>query len=80
MRAHQVPASLPPKKGNKKRINNAVVDHIAPVVDPVTGFISWDDTIARMFVEEEGLQVLCHKCHSRKTMEEKEIAKNARQK
>ena len=77
-KSHKVPASLPPKKGNKKRINNAVVDHIEPVIDPSIGWVSWDDVINRMFCEEDGLQVLCHTCHSRKTMEEKEIKKNAK--
>lgn len=46
-----------------------VVDHIAPVV-PVTGFVSWDDVIHRMFCGVEGLQVLCKTCHSVKTKEE----------
>lgn len=77
-RAHQVPASLPPKPGNKKRINNAVVDHIHPVIDPVTGFVSWDDVIARMFCEEDGLQLLCHECHTRKTQDERELRNASR--
>jgi hypothetical protein len=46
-----------------------VVDHISPVV-PVTGFVSWDDVITRMFCPAEGLQVLCKTCHSIKTKEE----------
>lgn len=70
---HIVPASLPPKKGNKKRINNAVVDHIYPVINPSTGFVSWDDTIERMFCEVEGLQILCYECHNNKTDEERRI-------
>lgn len=77
-RAHTVPASLPPKAGNKRRINNAVVDHIEPIINPETGFISWDITIERMFVEAEGLQLLCHDCHSRKTAEERNRARMAR--
>ena len=80
VKAHKVPASLPPQKEGGKRVNNAVVDHIHPVINPKTGFVSWDDTIKRMFCEADGLQVLCHKCHSRKTMDEKEIAKNAKRK
>ena len=66
---HLVPATLPPKPGNKKRIDNAVVDHVSPVV-PVTGFTTWDVIIKNMFCEVGGLQVLCHECHSRKTQEE----------
>lgn len=46
-----------------------VVDHIAPVV-PVTGFISWDDVISRMFCSADGLQVLCKTCHAVKTKAE----------
>lgn len=69
--AHIVDASLPPIKGNKRRINNAVVDHIEPVV-PLTGFISWDDIIERMFCEVDGLQVLCYDCHNKKTREERQ--------
>ena len=72
---HKVKASLPPKPGNKRRINNAVVDHIQPIIDPVTGFKSWDDTIDRMFCESDNLQVLCHDCHKHKTQDEKEISK-----
>lgn len=75
---HAVPASLPPAKGNKRRINNAVVDHIHPIIDPAVGFVSWDEVIKRMFVEEDGLQVLCHACHSKKTKEEKEIRQNVK--
>jgi 5-methylcytosine-specific restriction endonuclease McrA len=50
------------------------VDHISPIVDPALGFTTWDDTIARMFCEKDGLQVLCKDCHDNKTKEEKEIA------
>lgn len=75
---HKVKASLPPKPGNKRRINNAVVDHIQPVIDPKKGFVSWDDVIARMFCEKEDFQILCHECHSNKTKEEKEIRKNVK--
>lgn len=46
-----------------------VVDHISPVV-PVTGFISWDDVIARMFCSADGLQVLCKTCHGIKSKQE----------
>ena len=45
------------------------VDHIAPVV-PLSGFISWDDVIARMFCGKDGLQVLCKTCHGIKTKQE----------
>lgn len=51
------------------------VDHMSPVVDPATGFISWDVYIDRMFCEEYNLQVLCTTCHKAKTAKEKDDAK-----
>ena len=47
------------------------VDHIFPVVDPKTGFVSWDLFIDRIFCEIENLQVLCKPCHKIKTDQEK---------
>ncbi len=70
---HEVPVSLPPLPGNKRRINNAIVDHIAPVVDPKRGFISWDELIKRLFCEADGFQLLCHECHSAKTADEMKL-------
>lgn len=76
-RKHKVPVTLPPKPGNKRRINNVLVDHIDPVVDPSVGFTTWDEYIERMFCEENGLQVLCDECHTRKTNEER-VQRNSR--
>ncbi len=70
---HEVPASLPPKPGNKRRINNSVVDHIQPVVDPRVGFVDWNTLIKRLFCEENGFQLLCHECHSDKTADERKL-------
>lgn len=72
----EVPASI---KVDGKRVNNAVVDHIVPVIDPEVGFTNWDDVIERMFCEEDKLQVLCHKCHEEKTNQERATAKARRQ-
>lgn len=74
-KAHEVPASLPPPEGKKKRINNVQVDHKVPIIDPIEGFVSWDEVVRRMFIEAEGLQVLCYECHRRKTQDEKELKK-----
>jgi 5-methylcytosine-specific restriction endonuclease McrA len=63
-----VPASI---KIDGKRKDNAIVDHIEPVV-PVTGFDSWDACIARLYCGADNLQVLCRACHDRKTKEERE--------
>ena len=45
------------------------VDHIETVT-PITGFVSWDDIIERMFIEKDGLQLLCKTCHSVKSKAE----------
>lgn len=69
----EVPAST--RDENGKRVKNAVVDHIIPVIDPEIGWVSWDETIDRMFPEIDGLQVLCYQCHEEKTNKEKALAK-----
>lgn len=51
------------------------VDHVSPVVDPTTGFVSWDVYIDRMFCERSNLQVLCTTCHKEKTAKEKNDSK-----
>lgn len=68
------PPTLPIPAGKKRRINNAVVDHIDPIIDPHVGFRTWDEVIERMFCELDNLQVLCHPCHTVKTAEERAIA------
>ena len=64
---------------NGKRVNNAVVDHRDPIIDPEVGFVSWDETIERMFVEKDKLDLLCHECHTKKTNEERALARDRRQ-
>lgn len=55
------------------------VDHKQPVIDPTTGFTSWDDVVNRMFCEKDNLQVLCiDPCHKLKTSAEKQLAKERR--
>jgi 5-methylcytosine-specific restriction endonuclease McrA len=61
-------------KDGRKRVQNVVVDHIEPIVNPETGFTTWDDVINRMFCEEDNLQVVCKQCHDEKSAEEKRIA------
>ena len=51
------------------------IDHIAPVVDPVRGFVSWDEFIARLFVEVEGFRCLCESCHAEVTAQQREVRK-----
>lgn len=70
-----VPATT---KDGRRRVKNVHVDHILPVIDPNEGFTTWDSVIERLFVEKEGLQVLCSACHKIKSDEEKAQAKARR--
>ena len=54
---------------------SVAVDHLQPVVNPETGFTTWDDYIARLFCGPDLLQVLCDTCHDAKTAREREIRK-----
>lgn len=63
----------------RKRVNNIYVDHIDPIISPETGFVSWDETIERMFCEIDNLALLCKKCHDIKSQEERDIATKRRQ-
>ena len=54
------------------------VDHIEAIIDPLVGFVSWDEVVNRMFCEKENLQVLCTPCHKVKTAAEKTLAKERR--
>lgn len=71
-KSHSVPASI---KEKDKRVNNVAVDHIYPVIDPSTGFVSWDNAIERLFVEAEHYQILCRDCHALKTSDERKLRK-----
>lgn len=64
----------------RKRDKNIFVDHIVPIVDPHVGFTTWDETIEKMFCDSSNLQLLCKKCHSIKSQEEIDIAKERRAK
>ena len=59
-----------------KRVKNVFVDHEPPVINPLTGFTTWDSFINNLFCEEEGLQLLCKACHDQKSQEERLLAKN----
>lgn len=56
------------------------LDHIQPVVDPETGFTTFDDYITRLFCDESGFQVLCIPCHKKKTEKERRVRINTRRK
>lgn len=74
----EVPATLPPKEGNKRRIKNITADHIDPIVDPHVGFVGFDTWIERAFVELDKFQAICYDCHTNKTKEERDIATKRR--
>ena len=65
--------------GNDFPSRDVQVDHIEPVVDPSTGFQSWDIFIDRLFCDRGNLQVLCTACHKLKTSEENLQSKLKRQ-
>jgi len=65
----------PTIKVGRKRVNNVFVDHINPIVDPAVGFVDWDTFINRMFCEKDNLQLLCGDCHDKKSLKERQIAK-----
>lgn len=63
-----------------KRKKNILVDHIIPVMSPDPSENDWDSVVNRMFVEEDGLQILCTECHREKTNEELAAAAVVRRK
>lgn len=56
------------REAGKKVVNNNV-DHIDPAT-PITGFVSWDNYIERLFCDSDNLQLLCKPCHKEKCAEE----------
>jgi len=55
--------------GNK----DIAIDHIKPVVDPIRGFVSWDEYIQRLFCEADGFRAICKDCHDKVTANQREI-------
>ena len=68
----------PTTKDGRKRVKNVFVDHIKPIVDPETGFTTWDDYIESMFCERDNLQLLCKSCHDEKSAKERAVSVEAR--
>lgn len=46
------------------------LDHVEPVISVETGWVSWDEYIARLFPDIDGWQLLCVECHQAKSIEE----------
>lgn len=55
------------------------IDHHIPVVDPNTGFTTFDDYIERMFCDASNLRRLCISCHEAKSAREIVIRKETAQ-
>lgn len=49
------------------------LDHIQPVVDPVSGFQGWDEFFAGLFCDEINYRGLCSPCHDVKSSQENKI-------
>jgi 5-methylcytosine-specific restriction endonuclease McrA len=47
-----------------------VVDHKVPASEPSALILNWNSFFDRLFVTSEHLQILCIKCHDRKTESE----------
>lgn len=56
------------------------VDHIVPIVNPQTGFTTWDDYINKLFCPAVELQIICLICNTSKTQTENQLRKIYRQK
>lgn len=54
------------------------LDHIVPVVDPQKGWEDLDVFAERMFVDEDGFQVICSRHHDEKTKNETVVRKKTR--
>lgn len=67
--------------GSVSNISGINVDHVSPVV-PIgkryTDF-TWDQLVARLWCDESNLQVLCKKCHKKKSKEEASARRKAKQ-
>lgn len=65
--------------GDKFSRKGVQVDHIDPVIDPNTGFKSFDEYIERLFVISNKLQVLCKDtCHRIKSKGENAIRRKVK--
>ena len=59
--------------GNLFVAKDVEVDHVTPVVDPATGFTTWDEFIKRLYCSTENLQVLDKECHKEKSASERAL-------
>lgn len=52
------------------------LDHIDPVINPQTGFVDWNTYITRLFIPQNGYQVLCKRCHKTKTHDTENVVRD----
>lgn len=52
------------------------MDHIAPVVDPASGFEGWDIFFKGLFCDEINYRGLCSPCHDVKSSKENKVRRN----
>jgi hypothetical protein len=58
--------------------HDIAIDHIQPVIDPLTGFTTWDSYIERLYCPESNLQCLCLSCHKEKSNGENEVRRRTK--
>lgn len=49
------------------------VNHKNPVVDPCTGFVGYDEYVARLFVGADEMEALCKSCHLAVTADQRAL-------
>jgi len=56
------------------------VDHIEPVVPigKTSREMTWDELVDRLYCDIENLQVLCTKCHKKKSAEERSLRQDVK--
>lgn len=75
MRRVQFSCAICGIKASRKGVQ---VDHVEPVIDPNTGFKTYDEYIKRLFVNLDKLQVLCKECHRVKSKGENAIRRKVK--
>lgn len=48
-----------------------VIDHKIPVISTTTGFVDWNEFIARLWCSKDNLQRICSTCHDKKSYSER---------
>jgi len=62
-------------KSCKQEVNKIQLDHILPIVNVKTGWVSWDHFLKSLFCEKSNFAALCENCHTTKTQIENEQRK-----